>query len=571
MRKLFILIILLKIGYIHATTTIHTYFENTNYEFNVFHIKGEQPGATMMILAAVHGDETAPFYVADTFTNITLKKGNLIIIPRANVPAIQRNRRFLNADMNRRFFTPEPRFYEDQVVDIIKKYMHQSDLFLNLHEGGGFYRDTYEGPNHNPGKYGQCLIADTDVYILDDKVINLREIADIVIEQINSQIDIEEYLYRFNNHNTLNADSRHLEQRGSASFYGLTRVNIPSFGVEVSDLLPSEDYKYKYLYMILEAFMDYSDIVPYITSISFPDPELYYLHVAINDEKRYVERNDTIYLDENSRLKITAISTNYTHGNSVDVIGHGNQNDLNKEFIITSNTEILVRKDSHEIATIPIRVRSSQVLAYEGFRAKIIDDDSFHNILPGDTLRVTLASEFEIIGSLNNDSNINITIPGIRINTIQGRRIVNTDLEMNNRYAINPERNLYEIHIRRNNELIATSYLQINPIVPAGLHISLNDNRMVIAPGDTLQVSYGDILFIHDVELNQLLSSRIRVNFAGYVLNPARDAEDRGGNIILDSRGLIPSFAVNPERDRYEIHVLYNRIRWATYTVQINN
>ena len=104
-----------------------------------------------------------------------------------------------------------------------------------------------------------------------------------------------------------------------------------------------------------------------------------------------------------------------------------------------------------------------------------------------------------------------------------------------------------------------------------GLHLTHNDKRMVIAPGDTLFVNYDDTLFLHDVDLNQLLSDKVRVNFAGYVLDPRREAEDRGGVMRLNSNGLITRFSVTPELDTYEIHVLYGRERFATYTVVIRN
>ena len=94
---------------------------------------------------------------------------------------------------------------------------------------------------------------------------------------------------------------------------------------------------------------------------------------------------------------------------------------------------------------------------------------------------------------------------------------------------------------------------------------------MVLAQGDTLHVEYNDVLFIHDVELNQLSSTKVRVNFAGYVLDPRREAEDRGGNIYLNSKGLIPRFAVGSGNDTYEIHILYGRQRYGTYTIKINN
>ena len=554
------------------TTTIHTYFDSENHELKVYHIKGREPGATLMVIGGIHGNETASFLGPDYFADIHLKKGNLILIPRANLPSIFASRRFINHDMNRRFAQEIPATYEDHVVEILKKYLRQSDLMLNLHEGSGFYRHTHEGPNHNPLKFGQCLIADADSLFIPelDKTIHLKNIAETVIAQINKRIDIEEHLYRFNNHDTLSRHTRHAEQRRSASFFTLTEINIPAFGVETSWDIPDLALRVRYQKTVISEFMNFLGIKRDYLHVAEHRPILHYLLVRVNDEKRYVEAGDTILLPENSSFRITKISTNYPRGNFVDVVGHGNRNDINKTFNIGRNTEIIVRKDHQIITRIPIRVTADTAIAFEGFRVNILDDDSYKNVFAGDTLFVTRGAEFEVIGALNNNRNINITIAGATPRQRQGRQIIDT-ATMSERFAINSTGTLYEIIVRDRNNVVANSFLQIRPLEAFGLHISHNGKRMLLAPGDTLIAEYNDVLFIHDVELNQLCSTKVRVNFAGYVVDPRREAEDRGGDITLNSRGLIPRFAVNDARDTYEIHILYGRQRYATYTVKINN
>jgi hypothetical protein len=449
--------------------------------------------------------------------------------------------------------------------------MHQSDVFLNLHEGGGFYRHTWEGPNHNPMKYGQCLIADADVYIVEEtgKVINLKQIAEAVIEQINKKITIAEHTYRFNNHDTLSRSTRHAEQRKSASFYGLTRANIPSYGVEVSSALSTETLKKEYMILVLNEFMNYFDIQKNVPPLHEPTPMLNYLLIVVNDEKRFVEPNDVINLAENSTLNVVGISTNYPRGNYVDVLGHGNRNDINKTFTIARITDILVYKDNQTIAKIPIRVSGETIVAFEGFRVHILDENVYRNVFAGDTLFVTEGAEFEIIGPLNPNPSVSITVAGATVRRVSDRQIIDTGTGLSQRFAINNDRNLYEIIINENNRKIANAYLKIRSIEASGLHITHNGKRIVMAPGETLYTDYNDTIFIHDVDLNGVSSDKVRVNFAGYILNPLREAEDRGGNIYLNSKGLIPRFAVNEARNLYEIHVLYNRARYATYSVYI--
>jgi predicted deacylase len=549
-----------------AKTTVHTYFPQTPHELKVYHLQGTQPGATILVIAAVHGDEAAPFLAADSFVDLSLKQGNMIIIPRANPPAIAVQRRFVNADMNRRFAQTSHTMYEDEVVSVIKKYAHMSDVLLNLHEGGGFYRHTWEGPNHNPQKYGQCLIADADSFFVEKtgKYINLKKIAEDIIEQINKQIDIPEYTYRFNNHDTMNRNTRHVVQRGSASFFGLTVANIPSYGLEVSSNLPSEKLKIEYMALLINEFMNYYGVIRYSPILTEEKPVLRFVLARINGEKRYFEANDVIALTSGSTFQITDILTNYPRGNYAHVVGLGNRNDVGKTFNITQNTEIIIYKDHLVTARLPIRV-VSEVIAFEGFRVNIVDEKKSVNVLPGETLTVTDGATFEIIGPISPNPNVTFHVAGAG-----SSRLINTSTGLNERFAVNSEKTLYEIDINERGRSIAKSFLQIRPIVPGLLHITHNGFDVYMAPGDTLFTRYNDTLFIHEVELNGLSTDKVKVNFAGYILDPRKDAEDRGGNIYLNSRGLIPRFAVNPPvRDTYEIHVLYKTKRYATYTVVV--
>ena len=65
--------------------TIHdVYFKNTDYELNVYKIYGAEKGKTMMIIGGIQGDEPGGYIAADLYADMALKKGNLIVVPRAN-------------------------------------------------------------------------------------------------------------------------------------------------------------------------------------------------------------------------------------------------------------------------------------------------------------------------------------------------------------------------------------------------------------------------------------------------------------------------------------------------------
>ena len=89
-----------------------------------------------MIMGGVQGDEPGGYLAADLYADLALKKGTLIVVPRANFLSIMKNKRAINRDMNRRFANKNnSKYYEDKVVEILQSLMSESDFFLNLHEG----------------------------------------------------------------------------------------------------------------------------------------------------------------------------------------------------------------------------------------------------------------------------------------------------------------------------------------------------------------------------------------------------------------------------------------------------
>jgi len=68
-----------------AETRVKTYFENTDHELTVYFITGKEPGNTMMIIGGIQGDEPGGYIAADLYADMLLEKGNLIVVPRANL------------------------------------------------------------------------------------------------------------------------------------------------------------------------------------------------------------------------------------------------------------------------------------------------------------------------------------------------------------------------------------------------------------------------------------------------------------------------------------------------------
>lgn len=345
-----------------AVQKIHTvFFEGEENELHVYRINGSKPGKTLLIVGGIQGDEAGGFLAADFYADFLLEKGNLIVVPRANFPSILKNERKINQDMNRKFIDDNIFNYETKVVSVLKKLICESDCFLNLHEGSGFYSSRWENEDKNPERFGQCIITDDSVLKTESSPenINLEKIAEQVIEKINVHIDNKEHYFHFNNHKTNHPDSIHKEQLRSATYYAYQVCKIPAFGVESAKSLPLEQKVRQHIYAI-NAFMEVLDIIPKNPNIDLKKPEMQYMIISVNG-------SIPVVIGEMQRLKISKgdviqvhdIVANYERGLSVDVIGLGNQfNDMKNELVVNEPTRIEVKKDFYKCGSVFIDIDS---------------------------------------------------------------------------------------------------------------------------------------------------------------------------------------------------------------------
>lgn len=350
--------------------TIHeVHFENSEYELNIYKIYGSEKGKTLMIIGGIQGDESGGYLSADLYADIALRKGNLIVVPRANFLSIIEHKRAINWDMNRRFIPINNKitkeYYEDSVVEILKDLMAQSDYLLNLHEGSGFFRETWENNIENPTRFGQSIIADTETYYSKkkDETFFLGNIAKKISKIVNERIDNPRYHFRFNNHKTFEKDTSHAEQRKSATFYALSNYEIPAFGIETSKEITDLEIKVRFQTMIINAFMEEFKIIPENPKVALDTPKLKYLIVSVNNSQSIIVGNgEDIKLHKGDKIKISHIEANYERGLSIDIVGIGTANDYNKEFEIVTGTKVIIQKDGFKCGEIGISV-SPQIVS----------------------------------------------------------------------------------------------------------------------------------------------------------------------------------------------------------------
>ncbi len=444
------------------------YFENTPNELNVYKLFGRFDGKTIFILGGIQGDEPGGYLSADLYPNLVLERGNLIVIPRANFHSIINNQRLVTKDMNRRFQDNGDREVEDQIVAIIKQEMAEADLFLNLHDGWGFYSETYVDENRNPKRFGQSVIADASVYIADGDTLQLEEISRKVLERVNQKIEDPLHHLHFMNTNTFDENTEFPEMRKSATYYALTQYGIPAFGVESSKNLQNLDLKIRYHNYVINEFMKLLGVEPEHPAVIYEPPRLIYILVSVNNSTPIVvDSNSGLDLIPGDRIQVTHIESNYTRGLTCDIRGFGNEQDFMRPVNITNPTSIIVKKDNLEIGKIQVGLKeldySMMVYIFEVNGEK-------RSILHGQTLELKNSDQFKILNiALDKidpafvQVNLKGYVPSIDYNTGEDRNYLITASELTwTKYSVYGEGKIFPITVSNGGNELSRCFISIN-------------------------------------------------------------------------------------------------------------
>ena len=509
-----------------SETHVVTHFENTDQELTVYFINGKEPGLTIMIIGGIQGDEPGGYLAADLYADLLLKRGNLIVVPRANFYSIKKNRRGVFGDMNRKFSSDSTITddYDYRIVDILKNLMSQSDVLLNLHEGSGFYYPEYISEMKNPLRYGQSIIVDTPQYVCPDShVINLEEPAKRVIEEMNRNIINPDHHFRFNNHDTFSENSSHLEQRGSATFNALTLFSIPAYGIETSKSIGSIETKVQYETIAINAFMQEYGIIPEHPSVFLPVPQLDHIVVTVsgNPIPFAVKNEATLMVKSGSSLLVSSVVANYKRGISVDFLGIGNTNDMGRTVYLTSPTFIKVYKDAYLIGEIPVTIASPEKTVKVSDdhwlretkleRIEVVVNKQQVVLFSGDTLHVVRGDILRIISAQMNDpdcSDFRINFYGFvgnkQFNDAEDRGYdVDTSRDLISRFSMDSTGCLYSVQALKDVREVGKIYIAIDEPQVQYLIIEYQDgSTRALSPGTCITCDKREIFTVRSVISN---------------------------------------------------------------------
>ena len=226
---------------------------SANLHFTLYKKEGQIPGNTLLVIGGIHGNEPGGYYAPSFLVRFyKIKKGSLWVVPNLNFDSLIKYRRGIYGDMNRKFAFISKKDKDYQIVMDIKKIIlnPKVDMILNLHDGHGFYRNSWQNSIFNPAAWGQACIIDQEK-IKIKKFGNLGEIARKITKKLNRGLKKDYHYFNVKNTKTKFKDE---QMRLSLTYFAITHGK-PAFAIETSKNIRDLPTKVYYQLRAIEEFM----------------------------------------------------------------------------------------------------------------------------------------------------------------------------------------------------------------------------------------------------------------------------------------------------------------------------
>lgn len=552
-----------------AQRTHEVFFKGTDYELHVYRRYGREPGKTLLLIGGIQGNEPGGFLSADLYADMALARGNLIVVPRANFYSIVLNKRQVNEDMNRKFGPDTRTDYETKIVAILKQLISESDCLLNLHDGSGFYSPRWEGPMKNPMRFGQSIIADCETYTVPGSghTLDLGDMARRVVQMVNTRIKEKDYQFRFNNHHTREPNTRHPEQRKSATYYALFTCGIPAFGIETSKSLPLE-MKVRHHILAINAFMELLDIIPESPGVYLDPPVMQYVVMAVNDNVPFaIPNGHSLRIREGDVARIFHVEANYKRGISADIVGFGTMNDMAKPIRITRPTQVIVRKDHHPCGMINIVLDRGQIQT--PMVSALPEVLFFETRVNGEkrlftnnaSAKLVLGDRFELVDVITNLADPSEVVANFKgyvgnrtVNTGEDRGyVIHTGRDLWKRYSLNGKGKKYQIVVTHKQAVLGRLFVELAEPELDYVILQVNGgSKHCLYPGDSLAIDRNDTIKILDIKTNVSANAGVRAFLKGARtrIPMFREAQTAKPSLTLQDMQYAGSYTIEVERGR---------------------
>lgn len=192
---------------------------------------------TVLIFGGMQGDEPGGFHAASLLlSDYNITKGKIIVAPNLAFDSIIKRSRGINGDLNRKFASISPKDPDFETIQRIKELILRPEvsMVINLHDGWGFYRPTYEDTLKNPNRWGNSSVIDTSE-INASKYKDLENIANKTIDNVNASLTNPKHEYHLKN--TKTEELKDTEMLKALTYFAISN-NKAAFANESSKNLP---------------------------------------------------------------------------------------------------------------------------------------------------------------------------------------------------------------------------------------------------------------------------------------------------------------------------------------------
>lgn len=226
--------------------TINIFLYANILDFDLIKMPSQQTSTPrVLLIGGIQGDEPGGFNALNLFLqHYKILKGEVWVIPNLNRHSILKNHRGIYGDMNRKFKTLSKNDPEYPAIERLKNIVlnDKIDFIFHLHDGSGFYRESYISKELNPNRWGNCSIIDQEK-LKGAKYGDLLEYSQNVVKYVNASALKDLHLYRVRNTHTAKEDK---EMEKSLTFFAVKNQK-GALANEASKNLPLNERVYYHL------------------------------------------------------------------------------------------------------------------------------------------------------------------------------------------------------------------------------------------------------------------------------------------------------------------------------------
>jgi len=405
---------------------------NSNANIQLIKKENSDSNTTLLVIAGIHGDEPGGYFAASILaTHYNINSKNLWIVPNLNKKSIQKDRRGIHGDMNRKFSHIKKTDKDLKIIKEIKSIILEKkvSLVLNLHDGHGFYRKKHQGAIFNPNAWGQTCVIDQCDLNQNQPFGNLNAIALDVKKRMNTKLLKEHHSFDVRNTNTKFDDEA---MQLSLTYFAVTN-NKPAFAIESSKNLSSLSQKVFYQLLAIEEFMNIMHIA-------------YSKDFILNEKNisKIIKNYGNLEINGNFRLDLTNIKK------SLSFIPIKSKSNV---FKFSNPLGSVERKGKNFIAY--IGNKKVTTLRSQYFKMLKTCTKKFDVIIDKNLTSLDITSDIIV----NDDFNI-VRKNGYRVNVIgySSKKYKNESgisiklRDLNKRYSVDKSNKVYRVEFYKNNE-----------------------------------------------------------------------------------------------------------------------